>query len=133
MSRQIYNRYTFTSNVDFAGLVLDNGLFGYDSIIPFEPDEMIVRYVSYYSNNVLDVGTNITFVTTDIINNGSNNRIFSFTNPTNTNLELHFLLKKPLPRYIEFKCVNDDLTMTNDPVITRYGKLVFTLEFIQYK
>ena len=109
-----------------GGNIISDNIF-----VPFVPDEMIIRYASYYDTNV--TGGRVPPVIVNITSPISNDPYQFLCSLLNTNqcqtLNAHISLNKPVNGEIVFNIINTDLSeITN---IT--GAFSLHLEFIKYK
>jgi len=100
--------------------------------IPFEPDELIIRAISYYNpyfGTVNEQTFGTAYVYTNIVNDNSEPVGYISNNFVTLAADSHFSLKKPLPQSMIVKILDEDGAL----VTNRLGLLTLICEFVKYK
>lgn len=118
----VEKRQSYTIYADLQTGVPGVGFSGFKRtiILDFIPDEMIVKYISYFNTGN---DTNVSYLYSDLVGDILG-PIIEATQTINTK----FPIKKPVSSLYTFTIFN----MAGDPSVYRVGDIVIGLEFVKY-
>ena len=112
--REVYNLFQDLNGVSS---------FSKKIFLNFIPDELVVRYVNYFS--AAGGEGNVTMLASDLV--GGN--LCSFSDISFISCDTHYPINKPIYSVYNFQLLNSAGNLIN----TRTGSLAVGLEFVKYK